>query len=177
MIAYLFAALISPSIVSTAIADLPELSVAVKIGDASDYTLIKGEESKYTGGTSVGGYSSRVSAEGASCELKIPVNTALDFYVRTKSGYIGIPFSIFRMEVKDEKKRVASSSDLTGNKLQKIRINIEETDPVKKIFHVTLLDTLTPGTYGCLFKSINKDGHFASNNNLGKSIFCFEITN
>lgn len=176
MIKLFFSLLLLPFASISTIGDLPELSVAVKIGSATDYTLITGEDTKYSAGTSVGGYSSRVSVEGAHPELKIPVNTPMDFYMRTKSNHVGADFSLFRMEIKDDKKRVASSSDLTGSKIEKIRTNVIITDPAKKIFHVVLVDSITPGIYGCMFKNVTKEGHFDFNSDLGKTIFCFEIT-
>jgi hypothetical protein len=155
--------------------NLPDTTVCIKFEQDSVYTKLISEKAYLTHGKSPLGESSKIRVKGTICPIKIQKNKFFDVYFRIRGDVKHAQFCMFKMDVKGTK-RIASSHDLTGKKIFQINTGIRQLDPIKKVYSMQIISTLTPGVYGFAFVTINKNGHFYYNPFVSKSVYCIEIT-
>lgn len=154
---------------------LPDTTVIIKFENEEGYTQLVAEKASITYTKTTSSTSSKVSIKGVECKTKIPSSKFFKVYFRTRNDVRDIQFSMFKMEIKGNK-RIAASSSTFGSKIEKVPATIIQLDPIKKVYSMQITGTLKPGIYGFAFVNISQNGHFYYDKFLGKIAYCIEIT-
>lgn len=161
------------------IAEMPEMSVAIHQKGQESLIYLEAEKALFVAGEKLMGHQSKFRVKGKDAPVKISSGEDLVFYARGEMAKQNIPFTLAKMEIINDKKRVIQNvpknNPANDIPIQRIGCDGEEVDKALRIIKRVPSGSLEPGVYGVVFKFSNQKDFPMSAPTLSTDVYSFEI--
>ncbi|RYM31440.1 hypothetical protein ERX46_16150 [Brumimicrobium glaciale] len=161
------------------VAEMPEMSVAIHQKGQEELIFLEAEKAFFTAGEKLMGHQSTFRVKGAEAPIKITSGEDLVFYVRGKMSKQNVPFTLAKMDIVKDKKRVIQNTPKNNpdNDIPIQRVGCDGSEVNKNLRIIKRIPSkgLEPGVYGVVFMSSTMKSFPMNAESLTTDVYSFEV--
>lgn len=169
----------SSKTIAEQVAEMPEMSVAIHQKGQESLLFLKAEKASFNASEKLMGHQSTFKVKGAEAPVKIDSGEDIVFYARGKMAKQNVPFTLAKMEIIKDKKRIIQNTPKNNPDndipIQRIGCDGEEVDNKMRIIKRIPSENLEPGVYGVVFKFSNMKSFPMGAETLTTDVYSFEV--